>query len=105
MNTNYTKLYSNSLFRKKEFISSKFGEKLKRRMNKSISNSVERKKSPENKNKNTINVLYKKRLNNSIDRLNISNIKRKNNNIKKNMTNKNYLYNKLNSSFPFYHLV
>ena len=104
MNTNYTKLYSNSLFRKKEFISSKFGEKLKRRMNKSISNSVERKKSPENKNKNTINVLYKKRLNNSIDRLNISNIKRKNNNIKKNMTNKNYLYNKLNSSFPFYHL-
>ena len=70
-------------------------------MNKSNSNSVERKKSPENKNKNSINVLYKKRLNNSIDRLNISNIKRKNNNIKKNMTNKNY-FNYITNLLPLF---
>jgi serine/threonine protein kinase len=46
----------------------------------------------------------KKRLNNSIDRLNISNIKRKNINAKKSIINKSYLYNKLNNSFPFYNL-
>jgi serine/threonine protein kinase len=65
---------------------------------------MDRKHSPENKNKYLITNLHKKRLNNSIDRLNISNIKRKNINIKKSNVNKNYLYNKLSTSFSFYNL-
>ncbi len=104
MNTNLTKLCSYSLYRKKEFVPSKFHEKLKKRKNKSNSISIDRRPSPENKNKFSINNLSKKRANNSIDRLNISNIKRKNINTKKSIINKNYLYNKLNSSFPFYNL-
>ena len=104
MNTNLSKLCTHSLYRKKEFAPSKFHEKLIKRKNRSNSISVERKQSPDNKNKFSVNTLYKKRTNNSIDRLNISNIKRKNINTKKNLINKNYLYNKLNSSFPFYNL-
>ena len=104
MNTNLTKLCSYSLYRKKEFVPSKFHEKLKKRKNKSNSISIDRKHSPENQNKCSINNLSKKRANNSIDRLNISNIKRKNISTKKSIINKNYLYNKLNSSFPFYNL-
>ena len=104
MNTNYTKNYSNSLYRKKEYIPSKFHEKLMKRNNRSNSISMDRKHSPENKNKYLITNLHKKRLNNSIDRLNISNIKRKNINIKKSNVNKNYLYNKLSTSFSFYNL-
>ena len=104
MNTNLTKLCSYSLYRKKEYVSSKFHDKLKKRKNKSNSVSIDRKPSPENKNKFSINNLSKKRTNNSIDRLNISNIKRKNINTKKTIINKNYLYNKLNSVFPFYNL-
>ena len=71
MNTNYTKNYSNSLYRKKEYIPSKFHEKLMKRNNRSNSISMDRKHSPENKNKYLITNLHKKRLNNSIDRLNI----------------------------------
>ena len=104
MNTNLTKLCSYSLYRKKEYVSSKFHDKLKKRKNKSNSISIDRKPSPENKNKFSINNLSKKRTTNSIDRLNISSIKRKNINQKKSIINKNYLYNKLNSAFPFYNL-
>ena len=104
MNTNYTKNYSNSLYRKKEYIPSKFHEKLMKRNNRSNSISMDRKHSPENKNKYLITNLHKKRLNNSIDRLNISNIKRKNINIKQSNVSKNYLYNKLSTSFSFYNL-
>ena len=104
MNTNITKLCTYSLYRKKEFLPSKFYDKIKKRKNKSSSISNDRRQSPENKNKFSINSLYKKRLNNSIERLNISNIKMKNINTKKNIINKSYLYNKLNSSFSFYNL-
>ena len=104
MNINLIKLGSNRIYRKKEFITSKFHEKLNRRKNKSQNNSIDEKHSQENKNKYSMNILFKKRNNNSIDRLNIPNIKRKNINIKITNTNRNYLYNKLNSSFPFYNL-
>ena len=104
MNINLIKLGSNRLYRKKEFIPSKFHDKLNKRKNKSQNNSIDEKQSQENKNKYSMNILFKKRNNNSIDRLNISNIKRKSINIKKTNTNRNYLYNKLNSSFPFYNL-
>ena len=104
MNTNYTKNYSNSLYRKKEYNPSKLHEKLKKRNNRYNSISIERNHSPENKNKYLFNTLYKKRLNNSIDRLNISSIKKKNINLKKNNINKNYLYNKLSTYFAFYNL-
>ena len=104
MNTNLTKLCTYSLYRKKEYLPSKFHDKIKKRKNKSSSISNDRRQSPENKNKFSINSLNKKRMNNSIERLNISNIKIKNINTKKSIINKNYLYNKLNSSFPFYNL-
>ena len=104
MNTNITKLCTYSLYRKKEFIPSKFHDKLKKRNNRSSSISIDKKQTNENKNKLSINNVMKKRLNNSIDRLNISNIKMKNINTKKSIINKSYLYNKLNNSFPFYNL-
>ena len=91
MNSNLTKVCTYSLYRKREFIPSKFHDKPQKRKNKSNSISIDRKSSPENKNKFSINSLNKRRINNSIDRLNISNIKRKNINNEKNTTKNNYL--------------
>jgi tRNA A-37 threonylcarbamoyl transferase component Bud32 len=104
MNGSFAKLYMNSLYRKKEFNQSKFHDKLNKRKKRSNSISTDRKNSPENKNKYLLNTLYKKRANNSVKRFDLSNIKRKNINIKASISNKNYLYNKLNTSFPFYNL-
>ena len=59
MNTNITKLCTYSLYRKKEFLPSKFYDKIKKRKNKSSSISNDRRQSPENKNKFSINSLYK----------------------------------------------
>ena len=105
-NSNLIKLGINPLYKKREYNPSKLHEKLKKRRNKSQNNSIDKKQSPDNKPKNKylMNILYKKKLNNSIDRLNISSIKRKNINIKTNSINKNYLFNKLNSTLPFYNL-
>ena len=104
MNSNISKINPNSiLYRKKENISLRIHEKLKHRKNKSCT-SAERKISPENKNKYLKSVLYRKRTNNSIDRLNDSIVKKKNVNIKNNNEITNYLYENLICSLPFYNL-
>ena len=92
------------LYRKKENISSKIHDKLKIRKNKSQSTSSERHIFHENKSKYSINILYRKRINNSIDNLkgSINKIKKINN--KKNNNNENYLYKNLISLYPFYYL-
>ena len=92
------------LYRKKENISSKIHDKLKIRKNKSQSTSSERHIFHENKSKYSINILYRKRKNNSIDNLkgSINKIKKINN--KKNNNNENYLYKNLISLYPFYYL-
>ena len=99
MNTNITKELPNSLFyRKKENISLRIQEKIKCRKNK----SQDRKVSPTNKNKYSMNILFRKRVNNSIDHFNDSSIKRNKISNKKNNNIKNYLYDTLISTLPFY---
>ena len=83
------------LYRKKENISLRIHEKLKNRKNKSI--STEKNIIPDNKNTYSMNMLYRKRANNSID--NIKSKKQKINN-----DNLNYLYNILISLHPFYYI-
>ena len=92
------------LYRKKENISSKIHDKLKIRKNKSQSTSSERHIFHENKSKYSINILYRKRINNSIDNLkgSINKIKKINN--KKNNNSENYLYKNIISLYPFYYL-
>ena len=92
------------LYRKKENLSSKIHDKLKIRKNKSQSTSSERHIFQENKSKYSINILYRKRINNSIDNLkgSINKIKKINN--KKNNNSENYLYKNLISLYPFYYL-
>ena len=92
------------LYRKKENISSKIHDKLKIRKNKSQSTSSERHIFQENKSKYSINILYRKRINNSIDNLkgSINKIKKINN--KKSNNSENYLYKNLISLYPFYYL-
>ena len=92
------------LYRKKENISSKIHDKLKIRKNKSQSTSSERHIFHENKSKYSMNILYRKRINNSIDNLkgSINKIKKINN--KKNNNSENYLYKNLISLYPFYYL-
>ena len=93
------------LYRKKENISSKIHDKLKIRKNKSQSTSSERHIFQENKSKYSINILYRKRINNSIDNLKGSINKNKNKiNNKKNNNSENYLYKNLISLYPFYYL-
>ena len=104
MNLNNSNKNPNSLgYRKKENLSLRIHEKLKHKKNKSCV-SAERKTSPENKNKYLKSVLYRKRANNSIDRLNDSMIKKKNINIKNNQEIKNYLYDSLVAILPFYYI-
>ena len=99
MNTNITKELPNSLFyRKKENISLRIQEKIKCRKNK----SQDRKVSPTNKNKYSMNILFRKRVNNSIDHFNDSSIKRNKISNKKNNIMQNYLYDILISTLPFY---
>ena len=99
MNTNITKELPNSLFyRKKENISLRIQEKIKCRKNK----SQDRKVSPTNKNKYSMNILFRKRVNNSIDHFNDSSIKRNKISNKKNNNIKNYLYDTLISTLPFF---
>ena len=114
MNSNLSKISNSLISRKKDSFSSRFQEKIKNRKNK----SQDKKISP-NKNKYSINILFRKRINNSIENFNGPLIKRKNNSIERfndtknkknkiyhqqNNSTKNYLYNHLISSFPFYNL-
>ena len=102
MNPMISNPYS-QIFRKKDNLYSRIHEKLKYKKNRSQCNSVERKNSPENKNK-LPKKISRKRSNYSIDKLNDSITKRKNINSKKNNIISNYLYDNLISSLPFYNL-
>ena len=103
MNSLKSKLSSNpSLSHKKEILSLRIHEKLKNRRNKSISS--EKKISPENKNKYSKSILYRKSQTNSIDRINDSIEKKRKNINKMNNNIKNYLYDNVVSSLPFYYL-
>ena len=102
MNSLKSKLSSNSSLSHKKNLSLRIHEKLKNRKNKSISS--ERKISPENKNKYSKSILYRKRQTNSIDRINDSIEKKRKNINKMNNNIKNYLYDNVVSSLPFYYL-
>ena len=92
------------IFRKKDNLYSRIQDKLKHKKNRSQCNSVERKNSPEIKNKFSKKIICRKRSINSIDKLNEAIIKRKNISSKANNLIKNYLYDNLISSLPFYNL-
>ena len=102
MNSLKSKLSSNSSLSHKKNLSLRIHEKLKNRKNKSISS--ERKISPENKNKYSKSILYRKRQTNSIDRINDSIEKKRKNINKMNNNIKNYLYDNVVSSLSFYYL-
>ena len=102
MNSLKSKLSSNSSLSHKKNLSLRIHEKLKNRKNKSISS--ERKISQENKNKYSKSILYRKRQTNSIDRINDSIEKKRKNINKMNNNIKNYLYDNVVSSLPFYYL-
>jgi len=107
MNTSLTKFDFNLKLYLRKGKSSKFSDKIKTRKMTHLSSSVERTKYSDNGNKTSSNALIKKRTNNSIDRISTCSIMKKmnkNNNSNSNCSDniKNYLYENLNSSLPFY---
>ena len=101
MNTNIASKVSTNplLYRKKENITYKYQEKLRTRKNKSQDKNT----SP-NKNKYSMNILFRKRNNNSIDRFNCSMMKKNKKNYQKNNAMRNDLFKNLTSSLSFYYL-
>ena len=107
MNTSLNKFDFNlkSFLRKGK--SSRFVDKIKSGKMKHLSSSVEKDKYSDNRNKTSSNALIKKRTNKSIDRISTSSINKKvnRNNIYNSSENeKNYLYENLTSSLPFYNI-
>jgi tRNA A-37 threonylcarbamoyl transferase component Bud32 len=105
MNTSLNKFDFNLKLFLKKGKSSKFIDKIKSGKMKHLSSSVERDKNSDNRNKTSSNTLIKKRTNKSIDRISTSSITKKvnRNNIYSSGENeKNYLYENLTSSLPFY---
>ena len=107
MNTSLNKFDYNLKSFLKKGKSSRFIDKIKSGKIKRSSSSVERDKYSDNRNKESSNALIKKRTNKSIDRISTSSINKK---VDRNYLNncseneKNYLYENLTSSLPFYNI-
>jgi len=107
MNTSLNKFDFNLKSFLKKGKSSRFIDKIKSGKIKHLSSSVERDKYSDNRNKTSSNALIKKRTNKSIDRISTSSINKK---VDRNYiyncseNEKNYLYENLTSSLPFYNI-
>lgn len=107
MNTSLNKFDFNLKSFLKKGKSSRFIGKIKSGKIKHLSSSVERDKYSVNRNKTSSNALIKKRTNKSIDRISTSSINKK---VDRNYiyncseNEKNYLYENLTSSLPFYNI-
>ena len=107
MNTSLNKFDFNLKSFLKKGKSSRFIGKIKSGKIKHLSSSVERDKYSDNRNKTSSNALIKKRTNKSIDRISTSSINKK---VDRNYiyncseNEKNYLYENLTSSLPFYNI-
>lgn len=107
MNTSLNKFDFNLKSFLKKGKSSRFIDKIKSGKIKHLSSSVERDKYSGNRNKASSNALIKKRTNKSIDRISTSSINKK---VDRNYiyncseNEKNYLYENLTSSLPFYNI-
>jgi len=107
MNTSLNKFDFNLKSFLKKGKSSRFIDKIKSGKIKHLSSSVERDKYSVNRNKTSSNALIKKRTNKSIDRISTSSINKK---VDRNYiyncseNEKNYLYENLTSSLPFYNI-
>ena len=107
MNTSLNKFDFNLKLFLRKGKSSRFVDKIKSGKMKHLSSSVEKDKYSDNRNKTSSNALIKKRTNKSIDRISTSSINKKvnRNNIYNCSENeKNYLYENLTSSLPFYNI-
>ena len=107
MNTSLNKFDFNLKSFLKKGKSSRFIDKIKSGKIKHLSSSIERDKYSDNRNKTSSNALIKKRANKSIDRISTSSINKK---VDRNYiyncseNEKNYLYENLTSSLPFYNI-
>ena len=107
MNTSLNKFDFNLKSFLKKGKSSRFIDKIKSGKIKHLSSSIERDKYSDNRNKTSSNALIKKRANKSIDRISTSSINKKvdrNYIYNCNENEKNYLYENLTSSLPFYNI-